>query len=67
MNKEKPKYILIFEDIKNKINTGEYKGNSRLPSKRDLAMNLNVSLNTIMNAYSLLLDEGYIYSKEKKC
>ena len=66
MRNKRPKYILIFEDIKNKINNGEYKSNSRLPSKRDLAMNLNVSINTIMNAYSLLLDEGYIYSKEKK-
>ena len=63
---KKPKYIEIFLSIKEKIDNGEYKDNDKLPSKRDLAMNLNVSLNTIINAYSLLLDEGYIYSKEKR-
>ena len=63
---KKPKYIKLFEELKDKINNGEYKANERLPSKRILALNLNLSINTIINAYNLLLDEGYIYSKEKK-
>ena len=60
------KYISIYEEIVERINTGILKPNEKLLSKRDMAINLNVSLNTIINAYNLLLDEGYIYSKEKK-
>ena len=47
------------------INSNKLKANEKLPSKRALALDLNVSLNTVINAYLLLLDEGYIYSKEK--
>ena len=60
------KYISIYEEIVERINTGILKPNEKLLSKRDMAINLNVSLNTIINAYNLLLDEGYIYSIEKK-
>ena len=62
----KPKYIEIYEQISNDINNGTLKGGDKLPSKRVLAMDLNVSLNTIMNAYNLLLEEGYISSSIKK-
>lgn len=65
LDNNKAKYIAIFESIKNLINTNELKSNEKLPSKRALASDLNVSLNTIINAYNLLIDEGYIYSKEK--
>ena len=63
---KKAKYIEIYEQIAEMINTNHLKPNEKLPSKRDLALSLNVSLNTIINAYNLLLDEGYIYSLEKK-
>lgn len=62
----KPKYIEIFEYISNEINNGNLKGGEKLPSKRVLAMDLNVSINTIMNAYNLLLEEGFIQSHIKK-
>ena len=62
---KKSKYIELYEKISNLINSGELKSNEKLPSKRDLAINLNVSLNTVINAYDLLIDEGYIYSIEK--
>lgn len=65
-NSSKPKYIQLFEQISKMINTGHLKGNTKLPSKRNLAISLNVSLNTVVNAYDLLLDEGFIYSVEKK-
>lgn len=66
LSNEKPKYIQIYEQVAEMINTGHLKNNEKLPSKRDFALSLNVSLNTIINAYNLLLDEGYIYTKEKK-
>lgn len=62
----KPKYIEIYEEITKEINDGILKGGDKLPSKRVLAMDLNVSINTIMNAYNLLLEEGYISSSLKK-
>lgn len=65
-NSNKPKYIQLFEQISKMINTGHLKGDTKLPSKRNLAISLNVSLNTVVNAYDLLLDEGFIYSIEKK-
>ena len=65
LNDKKPKYLQIFDNIKEMINSNKLKANEKLPSKRALALDLNVSLNTVINAYLLLLDEGYIYSKEK--
>lgn len=63
---KKAKYLELYESITNLINKGELKSNEKLPSKRDLSIDLNISLNTVINAYDLLIDEGYIYSIEKK-
>ena len=59
------KYLSIYKQIKEMILDGSLKSEERLPSKRALAKNLGVSLNTIMYSYDLLLKEGYIYSKER--
>jgi len=66
LDDNKKKYIDLYEKIVEQINNNELKPNEKLPSKRDLAIDLNVSINTVINAYSMLLDEGYIYSIEKK-
>lgn len=59
-------YMQIYEYFKNKIINGTYKANTKLPSKRNLAKEYNISLNTVDNAYSKLLEEGFIYSKERQ-
>ena len=59
-------YISIYEHIKEDILKGNLAKDEKLPSKRILAKNLNVSINTIINAYDILVVEGYIYAKEKK-
>ncbi len=66
ISKSNKMYIDIYEHIKDDILKGELSKDEKLPSKRVLAKNLNVSLNTIINAYDILLLEGYIYSVEKK-
>lgn len=66
LNKSKNMYIEIYEHIKNDIINGVLAKDEKLPSKRTLANNLNVSVNTVINAYDILLIEGYIYSEEKK-
>ena len=59
-------YMQIYEYFKNEITNGTYKANTKLPSKRNLAKEYNISLNTVDNAYSKLLEEGFIYSKERQ-
>ena len=66
ISKSNKMYIDIYEHIKDDILKGILKKDEKLPSKRVLANNLNVSLNTVINAYDILLLEGYIYSIEKK-
>lgn len=65
-NKTKSKSEQIAEAIASDINDKRLKKNDKLPSKRILANHLGISLNTVINAYELLLSEGYIYSIEKK-
>lgn len=55
-------YKCIKKDILNRILTV----NEKLPSKRTLAKNLNISTITVENAYAQLMAEGYIYSIPKK-
>ncbi len=59
------KYISIYEKIKKDIAEGIYKTGNKLPSKRILADEWGVSIITVEHAYELLIEEGYIESKEK--
>lgn len=61
----KPLYEQLYRFIRNDILSGVINGNEKLPSKRQLAEHLNISKVTVENAYSLLVSEGYVYSKEK--
>ncbi|MFC5587952.1 PLP-dependent aminotransferase family protein [Sporosarcina soli] len=63
---EKYIYQQIYRGIKNAIFAGELQSNEKLPSKRNLAKELDVSVNSVTNAYEQLLAEGYIYSLERK-
>lgn len=56
----------LIETIRDKIISGELKPDEKLPSKRELAEHLGVSVITIQNAYAELISEGYIYSIEKR-
>lgn len=59
-------YQQIYDKLKENILSGILKSNEKLPSKRKLADQLMVSVNTITVAYEQLLAEGYIYTKERK-
>ncbi|TCP29630.1 GntR family transcriptional regulator [Scopulibacillus darangshiensis] len=59
-------YQQIYEGIKTGILERKLKFNEKLPSKRELAGQLKVSVNSVANAYGQLLAEGYIYTIEKK-
>ena len=66
IDKEKrPVYLQIYNQIKEDIIKGFYPYNSKLPSKRNLAVELGVSTITVEHSYALLCDEGYTESRER--
>ncbi|MDI5791142.1 winged helix-turn-helix domain-containing protein [Bacillus licheniformis] len=58
-------YHQIYQRIKEEISAATFAG-EKLPSKRELAETLNVSINSVNAAYQQLLAEGYLYSRERK-
>lgn len=60
-----PLYEALYRCIREDIRTGHLKPGEKLPSKRALADNLEVSKITVEGAYNQLLAEGYIRSREK--
>ncbi|WP_297811514.1 PLP-dependent aminotransferase family protein [uncultured Finegoldia sp.] len=65
LNDEDYLYNQIYNSIKEKINTKQLKTNDKLPSIRKLSNELNISINTVSNAYYQLEKEGYIRSSER--
>lgn len=63
---EKPIYKYLYECLRADIIAERLKPNEKLPGKRTLARTLDISTNSVMNAYNMLLTEGFIYSSEKK-
>ncbi len=59
-------YLDLYEYIKSQIISHDLTFNEKLPSKRNLAASLGISVKTVENAYNQLLIEGYIHSEEKK-
>lgn len=64
-NSTKPLYEQIYELLRNDILSGRIASGKKLPSKRMLAEQLQVSLITVENAYSQLIAEGYVRSAQR--
>lgn len=64
-NNTKPAYIQLYEQIRTDIVDKVYAFNTKLPSKRFLAEETNVSLTTVEHAYAILCEEGYIETRER--
>ena len=60
-----PLYEALYRCIRSDILDGTLAPGEKLPSKRALAENLEVSKITVETAYNQLLSEGYIRSQEK--
>lgn len=56
-------YIQIYQQIREQIRTGLLSEGFRLPSKRQLAAQLGISVNTVSAAYSQLVSEGFLLAK----
>jgi len=57
-------YQALYTHMRTAILSGELKGGMKLPSTRALADELNISRNTVLNAYRQLLTEGYLDGRE---
>ncbi|PYF06793.1 MocR-like pyridoxine biosynthesis transcription factor PdxR [Ureibacillus chungkukjangi] len=62
---KQPKYMDIYDQMKTMIINKTLSADEKLPSKRSLAVNLNVSIHTVKEAYEQLASEGYIYGIER--
>lgn len=62
-NIQTPKYIQIYEQLRNEIIRGELPEGSKLVSTRYLAESLAVGRNTVEKAYLQLSSEGYVESR----
>lgn len=62
-NYQTPRYLMIIEQIKEKINQGELKPGERLPSEMDFAKELGVSRNTLREALRILEEENIVIRK----
>jgi DNA-binding GntR family transcriptional regulator len=59
-----PKYRQIADDLRARIEGGEYPPGSRLPSKAELMSRFGVALNTVDNAIRVLRDLGLAETRQ---
>lgn len=60
VNDREPVYIQIIRNIKQKIVTGEIQKGDKLPSRREMAVDINVNPNTVQKAYKEMEEMGVI-------
>ncbi len=60
-----PLYKQLYNQIRELILSGKLPADTRLPSIRDMAIELSASRNTVDGAYQELYAEGYLYSKPR--
>lgn len=59
-NQKQPLYLQIYGQLKEQIRNGTLPAGTRLPSKRQMAAQLQISVNTVNAAYSQLVSEGFL-------
>lgn len=60
---DKPIYVQIEEYIRENILNKKLESDERVPSIREMAVDMEVNPNTVMRAYSELQDQAIIYNK----
>ncbi len=64
-NDQKSAYMQLYEQLRHDIVGGVYSYGSKLPSKRLLAEEANISVITVEHSYAILCDEGYVESRQR--
>ncbi len=59
-----PRYVLIREEIRRKVLSGEYEPGQRIPSEPQLAREFNVSRGTVEKALRGLVEEGLLVREQ---
>jgi GntR family transcriptional regulator len=62
-NNNKAIYLQIAEHVCEHILLGSWKPEEKIPSVRDMAVNVEVNPNTVARTYELLQQKGIIYNK----
>lgn len=65
-SQHQPIYFQLYQQIKQEIQTGILSAHTKMPSKRQLASQLNISVNTVTAAYHQLVDEGFLTAIPQK-
>lgn len=60
-----PSYLQLYQQLKQDIVNGFYPFGEKLPSKRLLAEETDVSVITVAHAYDILCDEGYLEARQR--
>ncbi|MGI6030241.1 MAG: PLP-dependent aminotransferase family protein [Eubacteriales bacterium] len=61
-----PLYVQIYQSLREEIRSGNRTAGEKLPSRRQMAEELGVSLSTVDNAYSQLVSEGFIEAQPQR-
>ena len=62
INNSTPIYEQIYKQLLEYITTGLMQANDKLPSVRELSSSIHINPNTVVKAYRLLEEQGFIYS-----
>ncbi|MCC8145179.1 MAG: PLP-dependent aminotransferase family protein [Bacteroidales bacterium] len=65
-NSSKAIYLQIADEIISYIKNGTLKAGEALPGTRQIASSLNVNRNTVVQAFDILLSEGWLATSERK-
>lgn len=65
MRSEKPEYLKLYEWLRDEIVRGAWPAGSRLPSRRQIALDRGVSAVTVEHSYELLQEEGYAEARPR--
>ena len=60
-----PAYLQLYQFFRDDIVQGSYPYKSKLPSKRTTCLETGLSVITVEHAYELLIQEGYVESRER--
>ncbi|MGO4346179.1 GntR family transcriptional regulator [Paenibacillus sp. MCAF9] len=60
LNNKEPVYVQAALYVKRQILLGKVESGDKLPSRREIAAQLNINPNTVQKAFKLMEDEGYV-------
>ena len=58
-----PLYLQLYRELREAIETGRFRSDTRVPSSRSLALDLGLSRKTVVEAFEQLAAEGYLEAK----